>query len=275
MTAGDRLYRFVFENTGVRGEWVRLNATWQAALQNHAYPAPVRDPLGQAMAAAALLSATLKFQGSLILQAQGSGPLTTLVVHATHERNLRGLAHWCGEVPKGDLSQVFGNGHIAITLDVLGKERYQGIVPLAGKHLAEAIQLYFQQSEQLPTRLWLCANAEQAAGLLLQTMPSQPGQTEDWQRIALLADTVYRLFHEERLRLFEAEPVAFRCNCSRQRIVRMLRALGGEELRDILANQGSIEVDCEFCNRHYHFDRIDVEHLLASSSAAEAAATRH
>lgn len=167
-------------------------------------------------------------------------------------------------------------------------ERSQGIVPLEGSSLAAALETYFSASEQLDTRLWLTADAQRAAGLL-QRLPAERGLDEDWERIALLAQTVstgelldlpaerllYRLFHEETVRLFESEPVAFRCSCSRQRIEDTLRALGAEEVESILEDEGAIEVDCEFCNRHYHLDRVDALKLFAPSVPHAAPPTQH
>ena len=288
MSDGDGLYRFVFENAGVRGELVHLDASWQAMLKGRDYPDPVRDQFGQAMAAAALLSGTIKFEGSLILQAQGPGPLTTLVAQATNERSLRGLARWNDEVPAdAPLPDVFGDGRVVITVSPDKGERYQGIVPLKGDKLEDALGVYFEQSEQLQTRLWLAADGGRAAGLLIQVLPSESGHEEDWNRIGTLAETVtrqellqlpadqllYRLFNEEQVRLFDPEPLSFRCGCSQERISDSLRALGRSELEDILSEQGVIEVDCEFCNRHYRFDPVDVEQLLSTGPQHNAPAT--
>jgi molecular chaperone Hsp33 len=274
----DSLHRFLFEQAGVRGELVYLDASWRAVLDIHPYPDSVRNQLGEALSAVLLLAGTIKFEGSLILQAQGDGPLRTLVAQATDRRTVRGLARWDGEVPEtAGLNDVFGEGKLVLTILPNGGERYQGIVPLEGSSLAAALETYFSASEQLDTRLWLTANAQRAAGLLLQRLPAEQGSDEDWERIALLAQTVstgelldltaerllYRLFHEETVRLFDSEPVAFRCSCSRQRIQDTLRALGAQEVASILQDEGAIEVDCEFCNRHYHLDRVDALKLFA------------
>jgi molecular chaperone Hsp33 len=275
----DTLHRFLFERLGVRGEFVCLDAAFQAVLQRHDYPGPVQRPLGEALTSVLLLTATLKFQGSLTLQAQGSGPIRTLVVQGTHQGTVRGLAHWEGEVPHGDLQRMFGAGHLALTLDPEKGERYQGIVPLEGAGLGAAIEHYFGQSEQLPTRLWLAVDGARAVGLMLQRMPGTVADADGWDRTVALADTVKerellalpirellrRLFHEEDVRLFEPDPVAFRCGCSRDRIARTLRALGQREVDDILAEQGDIAVTCEFCNRDYRFDAVDAKELFSDS----------
>jgi molecular chaperone Hsp33 len=286
----DHLHRFLFEGVGIRGELVQLDAGWQAVLARHDYPSAVQSQLGQALAATVLLSATIKFKGCLILQAQGEGPLQTLVAQATHRRTFRGLARWDGMVPQGTLAETYGLGRLVLTIQREGRDPYQGIVPLEGINLAEALQTYFSYSEQLNTRLWLAANEQRAAGLFLQELPaSQPENETAWERIAWLASTVtaqemlslppmellYRLFYEEQVRLFESEPVAFRCGCSRQRIEDTLLALGQEETDAILEEQGSIEVDCEFCNRHYSFDRVDIEQLFTEQVRTPVPPTRH
>ncbi len=282
MADSDSLRRFLFEHTGIRGNLVHLDASWRAVLDAHPYPEPVRVHLGEALAAVCLLAATVKLEGSLILQIQGSGPLRTLVAQATSARTLRGIARWEGEVPAGgDLGSCFGEGRLVLSIERGGGEPYQGIVPLEGGGISEAIEGYFRDSEQLPTRLWLAADAHQAAGLLLQRLPgdlSGEAQSDDWGRICLLADTItppeltglpaeqllYRLFHEETVRLFESEPMAFRCGCSRTRIEDMLRTLGQGEVDSILAEQGAIKVTCEFCNRLYRVDAVDAGQLFAS-----------
>ncbi len=289
MIEGDICRRLLFEEAGIRGELVQLDASWQAVLQRHEYPPAVRAQLGQALAAVLLLSTTIKFSGALILQAHGQGPLQTLVAQATSERTIRGLARWQGEPVSGPLVEVFGTGHLVLTVQRQGAEPYQGIVPLEGDNLAAALQSYFRHSEQLNTRLWLSADGGQAAGLILQELPGEVGHPGDWERITLLADTLteeellrlpgeellYRLFNEERVRLFETEPVSFRCGCSCKRIEQTLMSLGEDEFRDLLAERGQIEVSCEFCNREYVFDRVDMARIFAAGTAAMPASTRH
>ena len=292
MTAGDNdyLYRFVFERTSVRGELVHLDASWRAVLDRHAYPEPVRDLLGQAIVAATLLSATIKFEGALQLQLQGDGPVNLLLVEVTSGRAMRGLAHWSGEVPAASLGDQVGNARLAITIDPGEEgERYQGMIEVAGDSIAEVLERYFQQSEQLATRMWLAASAERASGMLLQRLPGVADEDEDWNRDVMLGETVttaelldltvrellHRLFHEEDLRLFEPEPVSFRCSCSRDRIETMLRGLGYDEMQDILAEQGEVSVNCEFCNQAYCYDAVDIERLFAAADQPAVPTTRH
>lgn len=302
--SADTLHRFLFPVASVRGELVHLDESWCTVLSRHDYPDTVRDQLGQMMVASALLTATIKISGSIIMQVQGDGPITLLVVECrpknmgdTNEGDewrsryeLRGMAQWNGEVPAGDLAARFGSGRLVITIDPgPGMERYQGIVELAGSTLAEAIDTYLERSEQLPTRMWLAADNKQAAGLLLQRLPGSEADEEHWNRLAMLASTItdqellelegrevlHRLFHEEDLQLFPEEPVAFHCSCSRERVANVLRGMGHEEVVDIIQSEGAVEVDCEFCNMHYRFDAVDAEQLFVEQPQPEVGKTRH
>jgi molecular chaperone Hsp33 len=289
MDGRDQLRRFVFEGGRVRGAAVHLDASWQAVLERHPYPPAVQPPLGQVLAAVVLLSSTIKFEGALILQVEGEGPLRTLVAQATDQRTLRGLARWVGDVPENaGLDGTFGVGRVVLTASAPGGERYQGVVALEGASLADALETYFRQSEQLPTRLWLAADGRRATGLLLQRLPGTSADEDTWPRAVALADTLrdeellqlpaepllYRLFHEERVRLFDAEPVSFRCGCSRERIEGLLRSLGRDEVDAVLAEQGVVEVTCEFCNRLYRVDAVDAAALFREQGG-RASSTRH
>jgi len=293
MIEQDFLRRFLFEELGVRGEWVKLESSWQAAKRHQQGMPHVQRQLGQALAAVVMLSATIKFNGSMILQAQGDGAFKTLVAQATHERGIRGLVRSNEVVPAGSLETMFGHGRLVLTIEPDNADPYQGIVPLEGANLASALETYFQQSEQLKTRLWLFADDTRAVGLLLQELPAHNNDKADWERIEMLAGTVterelleldcehllYRLFNQEKVRLFDAEPVEFKCACSRPRIARTLRAMGKVELDGILRERGNIEVGCEFCGEHYLFDVIDVENLMSQDGInnpdANGSATRH
>jgi molecular chaperone Hsp33 len=286
MSHGDALRRFMFERFPVRGELVRLEDSWRAMLENQAYPPAVRALLGEATAASVLLASTLKFDGLLTLQLQGDGPLSLLVVQCASNLSVRGLAKWQGEDPRGTLAELTAGGRLVITIERRrAKERYQGIVLADTDTLARCLEAYFAQSEQLPTRLWLAADAHAAAGMLLQQLPGDvaaPGEDADgWIRAGLLANTLSRdellaldaqpllrrLFHEEDLRLADTRDVCFRCSCNRERVEAALRLLGRSELDDLLASEGRIEVRCEFCNKAYGMDAVDVEGLLAGEGA--------
>lgn len=286
MNNPDQRTRFLFENFAARGEIVRLESTLETALAHHAYPPAVARQLGESLAATALLTGTLKFEGALILQAKGAGPLTLLMAECTHDGKLRGIAHYEGDVAEAPLVSLLGaqdgSGHLAITIDPVEGQRYQGIVPLDGLSLGECIEHYFAQSEQLNTRLWLVCEGGRAAGFLLQELPGSKGAARDedaWNRVCRLADTLttpellelpveallHRLYHQEDVRLLPSEPLAFACSCSRERTMRMLASLGRSELKSILAEQGRIEVNCEFCRRQYLFVPADLGDLAGDS----------
>lgn len=280
----DVLRRFLFEDLGVRGLWVRLSSSWQTAQQHQQAPADVQLQLGQALTAVVLLSSTIKFKGSLILQIQGDGPIRTLVAQATHDRKIRGLVRSTCDIKTDSLHSIFGEGRLVITVSSETANPYQGVVPLQGKNLASALESYFFQSEQLNTRLWLFADSTHTTGILLQELPSELSKKEDWEHIEMLANTIteqeaqdldceemlYRLFNQEKTRLYDAEKVEFDCSCSRLKIENALRILGREELESVLNERGQIEVNCEFCNKHYRFDRVDVEQLLRTELAEPA-----
>jgi len=294
---GDILRRFVFERFPVRGHLVHLDASWRALIEHHPYPEAIRTVLGEGVAATMLLAATVKFEGRLTLQVEGPGPMHLMVVQATHQMAVRGVARWTGEAPPGEagIGALVGEGRMFVTVESEDRQsRYQGVVPLMGEGLAACFEAYFQQSEQLPTRLWLVATPQRAAGLLLQRLPSGATASaaeiehsaeagdEDWNRIVHLASTLtadelaglpaeellHRLFHEEDLRLFDPAPVYFQCACSRDRVSGILRSLGEVEVREILAERGEVEVRCEFCNRAWQYDAVDVTALFAPGEPA-------
>lgn len=290
MRTTDSLHRFLFEGNQVRGEIVHLDATWRALQGSHAYPEAVRNLLGEAAAASALLTPTLKFDGKLTLQVTGDGPVHLLVMQCTSGNTLRGLARWHGDASNDSLIELIGAGHMAITIDpTKGRERYQGIVEVQGGELADALEGYFQQSEQLGTRLWLAADRHRAVGLLLQQLPGEADDADAWNRVQQLGGTLTRhellelpppelmrrLFSEEDLRVFEPTPLSFRCGCSRENVASVLRGLGQEEVRSIIADEGLVKVDCEFCGQIYEFDSVDAETLFQGIGQSPISPTRH
>jgi molecular chaperone Hsp33 len=299
----DSLHRFLFDEFPIRGHLVHLDAAWAALIEHRDYPESIRNLLGEAVAAALLLAATIKFEGVLSLQLQGDGPVHLLLVQCTSGLGVRGLARF-REGDFADLSKIsdlLGNGNLTVTLETDdGAQRYQGIVPISGERLAESLQLYFENSEQLPTRLWLQADATGASGMLLQKLPENsasvsksmpdPIAVEDaWRRVQLIGDTLtpeelrtlsdqeilHRLFNEDDVRLFEPAPVFFRCRCSRERVSGMLQGLGEKETRSVLAERGEVEVRCDFCNRAYVFDAVDVAQLFNVGVPADSTSSLH
>jgi len=295
--SSDSLARFLLESSDVRGEFVQLEQTWQEVLGRTHYPQSVRRLLGEAMSAVALMAATIKFDGSLILQIRGSGPVHMLVVQATGAHTMRALARWQGEVPDAGLRKLVGDGRMVITIDPgVGKERYQSIIEVAGDSLASSLDQYFASSEQLPTRFWLAAGAERCAGFLLQRIPRGDASREEievddepWNYSVAVAETLdadellrwpadmllRRLFPDRAVRLFAGPEFEFKCGCSRETIETTLRALGRAELNETLEEEGEIRVDCEFCAARYVFDAVDVEQLFATDAAEPAPPTRH
>lgn len=283
----DTLQRFLFEHAPVRGGLVRLDDSWQAILSRKNYPAALRHRLGELAAAAALLAATIKFDGTLILQLQGQGVLKLLVVEVNAaDRTLRATARWDGEVrPDATLAELLGAGQFVITLDPNnGADPYQGIVALEGGSVADMLGHYMQSSEQLDTFIRLAASDYTAAGLLLQKLPDGHGDEDGWPRATQLAatlkdeellglaadDILHRLYHQEDVRLFEPEKIAFQCSCSAERVGGMLKLLGRAEVDDIVAEQGSVEIACDFCHQTYVFDEDDVEALFSPDDTPDA-----
>ena len=303
----DCLHRFLFEQFPIRGHLVHLDAAWAALTLHHEYPEAVRNLLGEAVAASLLLAATVKFEGVLSLQLAGDGPVRLMLAQCTSGLGVRGLAR-CREAPQPDAglgaggrpADLIGTGNLTVTLETDdGAQRYQGIVPIVGERLGESLQTYFENSEQLPTRLWLHADASGASGMLLQKLPvphasTQVAATADevedaWRRVQLIGATLTaeelrtladveilrRLFNEDDVRVFEPAPVYFRCRCSRERVAGMLQGLGEAETRSVLAERGEVEVRCDFCNRAYVFDAVDVAQLFNSGVPAGGGGSVH
>jgi molecular chaperone Hsp33 len=294
MSGGDLLHRFLFERLPVRGHLVRLDASWRAAIEHHEYPRVVSDALGEAMAASVLMAGSLKFEGRLSLQFEGPGPVRLLLAQCSHRHAIRGVARH-DELPAGGagLASLFGGGQLAVTIEQAeGGDRYQGVVPLDQGRLAAGLEQYFERSEQLPSRIVLAATTDRAAGLLLQRIaggdrgtPASQAESDDaWRRIGLLTATLSpvelldtpcdellrRLFGEDDIRLFEGTPVFFQCSCSRERVAGILQALGAEEVHALLRERGDVEVRCEFCNRAWRFDAVDVGGLFSEGRTRQA-----
>lgn len=291
----DRIHNFLFEGSNVRGIHVRLVETWQAVLSRNPGPVAVQELLGESLAAATLLGATVKMDGTLTLQTRGDGPVTMLVVQVTGARTVRGMVTLRGEVDGEGFSSLVGDGHLAITIDPgTGGERYQGIVTLEGERLANVLDDYFVNSEQLPTRLWLAADGQRAAGLLLQQLPADDPDAEPdldaWQHATTLAATLTaselvslqattllrRLFAQDAVRIFDPRSVRFYCRCSRNRVGDMLRAMPREELLETAEEEGgALTVTCDFCNEHYRFDPVDIEALSLPDAPTDGEGLAH
>jgi molecular chaperone Hsp33 len=309
------LHRFIFDGLPVRGSIVRLTDAWTEILARRSantttgnWPPPVAELVGEMCAAGVLMQSNIKFNGALVLQIFGDGPVKVAVAEVQHDLTLRATAKVVGDVGVNarlsDMVNVGNKGRCAITLDprdkVPGQQPYQGMVPLHGDHrekiqrLGDVLEHYMLQSEQLDTKLILAADHKVAAGLLIQRLPmagesnlagsmvsreneDEIGRNEDYNRIAILAaslkreelleldvDTVLRrLFWEEKLLRFPSQQPAFACTCSRERVAHMIRGLGRDEAEGIVAEQGEIEVSCDFCGQQYRFDAVDAAQLFA------------
>ena len=296
----DKLQRFIFENAAVRGELVELPNTWQQVLARKEYPPAVRNLLGEMLAAAALLSANLKFDGMLVMQIHGDGPVKLLVIECDSELHLRATAKLAPnaviseQATMRELVNVHERGRFVITLDpknkIPGQQPYQGIVPLDGESIAMAIENYMLRSEQLDTKLWLAANASVSRGLLLQKLPKDGGSgaavaddLEAWNHTVTLASTIRseellstdidtllrHLFWQETIRVFEPRHPSFQCSCTREKVGNMLRMLGREEVDAALAELGSLSINCDFCGQHYEFDTVDCTQLFATNNSSD------
>lgn len=307
----DTLQRFMLKGAPVRGEIVSLDDSWLEVIGRHDLPASVRDRLGELSAAALLLAASLKFDGSLVLQIHGDGPVALFVV----ECDARGTFRATVKLREGsaisqdaglrELVDRGGGGRFVVTLDPRtrspGRQPYQGIVPFEGESVAEVLEHYMARSEQVPTRLWLAADGRRSVGLLLQRLPDDGGTTQGqgreparhldddgWNRMQKLADTISvqellglppakvleRLFWQEPLRAFDQRDCRFACTCSREKVASMLRTLGADEIEGILAEFGKVDVNCEFCNLAYAFDAVDCAGLFVAGPSQKAPSRR-
>ncbi|MES2740113.1 MAG: Hsp33 family molecular chaperone HslO [Pseudomonadota bacterium] len=302
--APDTLQKFIFDNAAVRGEFIDISATWREVLSRQSYPPAVQAVLGEMVAAAALLSANLKFNGSIIMQIHGDGPVRLLVVECDSALRLRATAkldpqaHIADDAKVRALLNAHGKGRFIITLDpadkLPGQQPYQGIVPLDGDDVATVIENYMLRSEQLDTRLWLASDGSTSRGLLLQKLPhhggnaeatslSQDEALETWNRAVMLGATLrpqemldtdigtlmQRLFWEETIRVFDPVHPQFHCTCTREKVGNMLKMLGQAEVDSALEELGHVGVDCDFCGRHYDFDKVDCVQLFATDAPAE------
>ncbi|ROR98892.1 molecular chaperone Hsp33 [Sinobacterium caligoides] len=278
--------RFIFADTDIRGEIVSLEQSLQEILGNHNYPAVVESLLGEFAAAAILLGSTIKFEGSLTLQARSDGEVPVIMAEVTHDKTVRAIARDCQDASSDDFRVLLAKGTLAITIDPKHGQRYQGIVPLEGANLGECLGHYFEQSEQLKTHVKLSADNQRSCGILLQQLPvGKVGDAElreqQWEHISQLVGTtrpdemlavsshqmLYRLFHEDKVEMFAAHDVSFACSCSRERVLNAVATLGEEEARKALAQTGAISMNCDFCNSQYRVEEIDLSSIFNSDNS--------
>ncbi|WP_045856018.1 Hsp33 family molecular chaperone HslO [Teredinibacter purpureus] len=295
----DQTHRFTFNNTDIRGQIVTLSQSYRDVLLQQTLPSVLLPILGEFISAVALLSETLKFDGTLTLQVRGDGNVPLIMAEATNTGHIRGILRTNqalspnNTVPSNDvfdtssLRSLVGSGVLTLTVDPTNGQRYQGIVPLEGDHLGDCLAHYFEQSEQLPTRIWLFANDTHCGGLMLQSLPAQQIKDLDereqlWSTSAQLAGTLnqeelfslsheqvlYRLFNEFECHFFPARDITFKCSCSRQRSENAIVSLGREEAFQVLNTQQKISIDCQFCGKHYAFKKADIQTIFGDSDAA-------
>ena len=274
----DHVVPFVFESIPVRGEIIHLARSWRRMLRDHDYQPAIRETLGHAAAATGLIAQSLKFDGAVTMQIQGSGDLRMLVMQCTSQLELRGMATPAPGMTATDFGGLMTDAHCAITIDS-GERPYQGIVEVSGESLAKSLEGYFARSVQVPSHVVLACNDDMSGGILLQQMPGQPIDIDDWNRLGFLAatlttrdfpdvsgiDLIQRLFNEDDVRVFREKPVVFRCRCTRQRAEDVLRMLGPDETTAALEEQGTIRIRCKYCGRRREFDEVDVSKLFADN----------
>jgi molecular chaperone Hsp33 len=274
-----RVRGFLFEQLDIRGAWVQLGPAWREMTAGRDYPEPALELLGQLAVVTTLITANLKQAGRLTFQLRGDGEVSLLVMDCDEQLRLRGMARSVPGLAAGSLPALLGDGALTLTLDTVGmRQPYQSHVPLEGETLAAVFEHYLGQSEQLPTRLWLAADRDTAAGLFLQALPGAAARDADgWNRVQVLADTVRpdellglgsiklieRLFAEEDVRVFDPRPVTYHCPRDEGKIETMLFGLGRAECEAILAEHGEIRVHDDICNHEYTLDAAAVDARFA------------
>ncbi|HHQ4801862.1 MAG: Hsp33 family molecular chaperone HslO [Aeromonas veronii] len=290
MSNQDLLYRYLFEEYEVRGELVQLDHTYRHVVEAQNYPVQVQKLLGELLVATSLLTATLKFEGSITVQLQGDGPVRLAVINGDNNQQLRGVARYEGELPSdGKLQSLIGNGQLIITITPEQGERYQGIIALDADTLAGCLEHYFTRSEQLATKLWIRTGyhegAPRAAGIMLQELPAQSeDHSNDFDHLTQLTSTIkdeelfglqaeeilYRLYHQDKVRVFDPQAVEFRCTCSRERCEGALLQIEKEEVMEMVQELGKIDMHCDYCGAQYQFNGIDVETLFSRAPGNDA-----
>ena len=274
----DHVVPFVFESIPVRGEVIHLARSWRRMLREHDYEPVIRETLGHAAAATGLIAQSLKFDCAVTMQIQASGDLRMLVMQCTSKLELRGMATPGPDPTATSFEGLMSNAHCAITVDA-GERPYQGIVEVNQDSLAASLENYFERSVQVPSHVVLACNDEMSCGLLLQQMPGQAIDDDDWRRLGFLAatltsadfidvsslDLIRKLFNEDDVRVFDEKPVVFRCRCSQRRAEDVLRMLGPEEMAAALKEEGTIRIRCEYCGRRREFDEVDISRLFADN----------
>jgi len=274
----DDSYRFLFENADIRGETVILDNVLKDLLATHEYGPGVQKLLGEFAAATVVISNNLKFDGKVVLQGRGDGPISLIMVECSSGGHIRGIARGALDAPEGSLRTHLAEGVLTLTIEPEIGQRYQGIIAIQRDELADVLSDYFEQSEQLATKFWLSTRAGASAGLMLQQLPkqlvtSEEARLDQWQTLCALADTMtpdelidtetdrllFRLFNEWDVKRFEPKCIRFSCNCSRDRSLNAIRLLPDHEITELFEEQQTVTMNCEMCGESYHFSRNDVD----------------
>lgn len=287
MTEQDNLQRFIFEHAPIRGQIVHLNRTFQKIIAQRPYPAPVRKILGEALVSCILLASSIKFEGTLTLQFQGSEAIPLLIVQTNHELQVRAMAKYAEMLTDEEYQQAYLKGQLVLTLQQDNQtQNYQSLVPIAHQSMAQNLMEYFAQSEQISTQVWLSVGVDAAAGILLQLLPGKESEEREnfWSYAVQLGQTVtdeellhldnftllHRLYHEEEVRVFDSRQTEFKCRCTPEKMQQALLVIGEKDATELLnEQQGKIEIRCDFCNQSYNFDAIDVALLFRQQQKNE------
>lgn len=282
---GDELNRYLFDNLHVRGELVQLNNSYQSILANHNYPKGVQELLGELVAATCLLTATIKFEGEIALQLQGDGPLGYIAINGNNKQEMRAIAKIVEPTDASGLVDLVGKGNMVITIRPENGEAYQGVVAIEHDTVAECLAHYFEVSEQIPTKLWLFTNEDnsQAGGALVQLLPDgedKDKQLNDFEHLCQLTNTIkeeelfslnandllYRLYHQEEVRIFDPQPVSYKCSCSKEKCLSAISQIEPSEIKSILAEQGNVSMTCDYCQTTYAFGEVELSQFTSDTS---------
>ncbi|MBL6734917.1 MAG: Hsp33 family molecular chaperone HslO [Shewanellaceae bacterium] len=285
----DHIYRYLFQESDIRGEMVQLNHTLKNCLVHRSYPPVITALLGELLSMTSLLTATLKFEGEITLQLQSQHAVELAVVTGTHQNAMRGLIQFdeakLDKATSKELTELCYQGTMVITISPTQGQRYQGIIQIEQPTLAGCVEQYFLQSEQLQTRIWLYQQGDQAGGIMLQALPSEhkEAQQHTFEHLSILTETLkeqelfdldaqqilHRLYHEEDVLLFEPDLIHFKCTCSQTRSAQAIISLGQSEVERILAEETTVNLDCEFCGKVYDFDAVDVAKLFHTTPTSK------
>jgi len=293
---GDFVQTFQIEDLNIRGRLIRLDEAYNDAIRAHGYPPAIKQLIGETMVLAGILASALKYDGVFTLQVQGDGPVSLIMADITSDGAMRAYAKIregvdTADISGGSIQQTVGAGHMAFTVDQgPDTDRYQGITELAGATLAECAHNYFRQSEQLETAIAITASAgdgdapAHAAGLMVQRLPSSRDgdeEEENWRRAVVLMSSIkpeelldpaldasqilFRLYHEDGVRLFADRALRHECRCSEDRVTQTLRSFPRAEIDD-MADDGLITVTCEFCRTDYVYDAERLDAIFAGNA---------